>query len=593
MLKRKGVKKRTSLGFFNYTLRKKFVVTLVVLLIIPLLAVSFIVTQSIYRNDYQKTCDAELKMLSQVHTGIKNFTNDLQYISVNVLSDYQTQTLIKKYTDPATSSKEKQMLALNFSLLPLMDSREFISTITLYNESGIIYQYGDYTEQTDLRFYDSVVTLKGKPFWTSAYTPETNSFRAAREPVVSLMRVINDLNEFESMLAVERISVEESYICSLYSAMNTETSKMFIVNDQGEVVSSTDKSMLSENLQQEEYFGALFASKSGIIDQKDSVVFFSTQTSPGWSLVLVEQRGALVSGARVVLSMMAISVILTIIFGAAFLVVQNYSIIKPVERLSREAQLFREGNFAIQAITESEDEIGQLNRSLISMSAYIKNLVEQEYKSKLSQREMELEYLQSQVNPHFLYNTLDSIRWMAVTKGQSEIAEQVEALSDVFRHSLNSGEKYTTLQKELENLKAYMAIQKNRFGDSIDFQISVTPGLMGCRMVKLLLQPLVENAIKHGLEEKLEPGIVRVVIDEWEGKLRCRVTDDGIGADESMIRSYISGNSTRSSFALRNIQERIRLEYGDEYGLEFCSVCGQGTTVQILLPIVKETEENL
>lgn len=590
-MKRNDPKKIPLLMFSNYTLRKKFVVTLLALLIVPLLAVSAIVTGSIYRNDYQKTCESELKILSQVHTGLKNFTSDLQYISINVLSDSQTQSLIKKYRDPETTSREKQILALNFSLLPLMDSRDFISTVAIYDKSGIIYQYGDRTEQHDLRFYNSVVSLKGKPYWTSAYTPETSGYGTSRAALISLMRVINDLNEFEKMLAVERITVNESYICSLYSAMNTDTSVMLVVNDRGEIVSSTDKNMLGESLLQEEYFGDLFASESGIFDRGDSVVFYSTQSSPSWSLVLVEQRSALVSGTQVVTTMMMISVVLTIIFGAVFLVVQNRSIIKPVERLSHEAQLFREGNFSIQTITDSADEVGQLNRSLISMSEYIKNLVEQEYKSKLSQREMELEYLQSQVNPHFLYNTLDAIRWMAVTRGQGEIAEQVEALSSVFRHSLNSGEKYTTLQNELDNLWAYVLIQKNRFGDNIDFKVDVAPGLNECRMIKLLLQPLVENAIKHGLEEKLEPGTVRVEIDEWQGKLRCRVFDDGVGADECEIRKYIAGDSSRASFALKNIHERLKLEYGEEYGLGFFSLFGKGTMVQILLPIVKDMEE--
>lgn len=230
--------------FSNYTLRKKFVVTLLMLLIVPLLIVSAIVTGSIYRNDYRKTCEAQLIMLAQVHTNLKNFTSDLQYISINVLSDSQTQSLIKKYKDPNTTSKERQMLALNFSLLPLMDSREFISNITIYDEADNIYQYGRYSEIHDLRFYDSVVALKGKPYWTAAHTPGTNGFGAEQNFVISLMRVINDLNEFESMLAVERITVDESYVSSLYAAMDTETSNMFVVNKSGEIVSSSDKSML-------------------------------------------------------------------------------------------------------------------------------------------------------------------------------------------------------------------------------------------------------------------------------------------------------------------------------------------------------------
>jgi two-component system sensor histidine kinase YesM len=302
---------------------------------------------------------------------------------------------------------------------------------------------------------------------------------------------------------------------------------------------------------------------------------------------MAEEKNALLSNAKIIMLLGLGNIVLIAVFGIVFILAQNRNIIKPILHLSKEASSFREGNFVIRRISTNSDEIRQLNYSLERMSVYIKDLIEKEYKSKLKQREMELEYLQSQINPHFLYNTLDSIRWMALMRGEQEIAVQIEALSDVFRHSLNSGEKYTTLKQEIASLEAYMLIQKSRYGDNIAYVLQIEKGLENYRILKLLIQPLVENAILHGIEKKAGGGTIWVEVSEWEGKIKCGIRDDGIGGDEAEINRYIQGNSKRGSFALKNIHERIQLEYGEEYGLQFFS-SREGTAVILYLPIIKD-----
>jgi two-component system sensor histidine kinase YesM len=542
----------------------------------------------IYNHDYKITCESHLRKLQQAHTGLKNFCNDLEYVSFSILSDGKTQSFIKESINPNTSIGQKQRLTMNYSLFSLMDSRKFISTITMFNSSDILFQNGDRKEVLDLRYIEKAAVLKGKPFWTPAYLRRSRyNGIEYQDTVVSLVRVINDLYQFERQIAIERITVRENYICSLYSAMNTDSSRMYVVSAEGSVISATDKEMLNENFAQDEKLAWFFSKNTGILERDNKVYFFSTQAYPNWTLVMVEERDVLLSNAKIIMLVGLINIVLIVIFGIVFILAQNRNIIKPVLQLSKEASSFREGNLIIHRISTSSDEIGQLNRSLERMSVYIRNLVEQEYKSKLSQREMELEYLQSQVNPHFLYNTLDSIRWMALMRGEQEIAVQIEALSDVFRHSLNSGKKYTTLKQEVANLEAYMLIQKSRYGDSIAYHLQVQKGLENCRILKLFIQPLVENAILHGIEKKIGGGTIWVEIFEWEGKIKCSVRDDGAGVDEAEINQSIRGNSQRASFALKNIHERIQLEYGEAYGLRFFS-SPEGTTVILLLPLIKD-----
>ena len=200
--------------------------------------------------------------------------------------------------------------------------------------------------------------------------------------------------------------------------------------------------------------------------------------------------------------------------------------------------------------------------------------------------------MQSQINPHFLYNTLDSIRWMAVLEQQDGIALQIEALADVFRHALSRGKDVVHLAEEVEHLQNYILIQKKRFGDRIRFDISMQEDMGSCQVLKLILQPLVENAIVHGLENKPEGGTVRIRVYSQEDTLLYCVEDDGLGVDLATFPLATKKKDNRyNGFALRNIEERIKMMYGEQYGIDFHSVPMEGTRVTVRLPIIRELPE--
>lgn len=269
------------------------------------------------------------------------------------------------------------------------------------------------------------------------------------------------------------------------------------------------------------------------------------------------------------------------------MLLQRRTMIRPIVRLSEEARDFKKENFKMPLLTDSKDEIGRLNQNLTQMVEYIQDLILNQYENKIKRREIELKYMQSQINPHFLYNTLDSIRWMAVIEGKAEIAEQVEALSDIFRHALSGGREVVTVEKEIEHLKNYILIQKNRFGDRLQVNIQVGDGTRECEVMKLILQPLVENAIVHGLESKMEGGTVRVIVKKEENTLLYWVEDDGVGVNEDLINRCLKEKEEEHNvFALKNIDERIKIKYGEGYGLSFHSAVGVGTRVEVRLPFV-------
>jgi two-component system sensor histidine kinase YesM len=200
--------------------------------------------------------------------------------------------------------------------------------------------------------------------------------------------------------------------------------------------------------------------------------------------------------------------------------------------------------------------------------------------------------LSSQINPHFLYNTLDSIRWKAIQNRDPEVGEQIEALSDLFRHILSQGDDLVTVDQEIRHLETYLYIINFRYRDRIICKVNVAKGVRDIPIPKLILQPIVENAIIHGIEKQVGLGEISIRIEKKDRLLVINVSDNGRGIDPEEIRRTLKGgDDSHRGFALKNIDRRIKLCYGEEYGLEFSSEPGKGTEVKLSIPLkVKEKE---
>lgn len=228
--------------------------------------------------------------------------------------------------------------------------------------------------------------------------------------------------------------------------------------------------------------------------------------------------------------------------------------------------------------------------------------VAQEYSELIYNKQMEMEVLQGRINPHFLYNTLDSIRGEALLQGASEVADMAEALASIFRYGVSARGNYVTLADELQNIKHYVTLQKFRFGNRFEYQLSVDDdAALKCIVPKLTLQPLVENAISHGLESTKSGGLIIILIQKTDQNLIINVTDNGVGMnEETLIRlqsslrcglqsrydDYIEKNGT--GIALHNINDRIKISFGAQYGINVYSVFRAGTNIEITLPICFE-----
>jgi len=273
------------------------------------------------------------------------------------------------------------------------------------------------------------------------------------------------------------------------------------------------------------------------------------------------------------------------------------SIARPVIALRALMKEAEEGNLAVRFQGHQEDEIGHLGKSFNTMIEEVQKLIDLVYREQQSKREAELKTLQEQIKPHFLYNTLDTIHWMAQDRGAGDIVQIVSALTSLFRIALSKGKEMITLRDEMEHVRSYLIIQKLRYEDKFDFSLCVPEEVLPCMVLKLTLQPLVENAIYHGIKERRGHGVIGVEALRRDGTLVLRVTDDGVGmtaekldAVRALLKQAPAESSQKTGYGISNVNERIQLSFGRNFGLRFESTPGRGTTVEILHPLIAGEE---
>ncbi|MDD6236542.1 MAG: sensor histidine kinase [Clostridiales bacterium] len=205
-------------------------------------------------------------------------------------------------------------------------------------------------------------------------------------------------------------------------------------------------------------------------------------------------------------------------------------------------------------------------------------------------RKSELKALQAQINPHFLYNTLDSIIWMAEAGNTDEVVEMTSALANLFRTSISKGDEIIPIQVEIDNITSYLTIQKMRYQDKLTYHIDVDDNIKKYKILKVVLQPLVENAILHGVKSKTTNGLIEIGAFETEDAVVFTVTDHGEGMTEEQLKNIFAPKkntvSRGSGIGVNNVNERIKLYFGEQYGLQFFSRYGEGTTVHVVIPKV-------
>lgn len=330
------------------------------------------------------------------------------------------------------------------------------------------------------------------------------------------------------------------------------------------------------------------------VNGTDYLMLYIKSKTSGWTIIQgVPKKNLFEESVKI--RNFTFAIMLLCLFAATILsVFFSKNITDPIMRLKKVIEKFASGNLKSRSKTDRKDEIGQLQSSFNFMTEEIQNLLEKNEEEHKQRRMLELSVLEYQINPHFLYNTLDSINWMAQKSGQKEIGDMVTALARFFRTGLSKGKEFIKLKDELEHAYNYLLISKMRYKDCFSFQFDVQEEISECRTIKLILQPVLENSIKHGLDKRSESGKIEICGFIEDEKVLLTVTDNGKGIRrekleevKKMLQENHEPECTENGIGLLNVNQRIKLNFGVEYGLDIDSEEGQWTKVTIRIPVLR------
>lgn len=492
------------------------------------------------------------------------------------------------------------------SMQDILAIKSNVKTIGLYPENGLdpytisrdgsVYNT-DLNEIHQLTVYAEAGRMNGDVYWSCVPKGSTGLYVRNLSSKITASREIYDLSK-KRRLGFLTISIDLESVAKSCRKMRISQDDAVLLLDQsgqtvfriGDVDRDLEKQVASRlhqakgnlpegRLRQGKYYYFLEGSSTGLV---------SCYITPrqNWINEAIQSSGVAVTSLILLLLLIGMIPMSAYISGM---------IVKPLEELEKSMKQFRKGDFHAEAEVTSGDEIGMLAGNFNHMVNDIRELVDKNYVMTLRQKEMELNTLQSQINPHFLYNVMDSLYWQAVEQDAAELAEDILTLSRLFRLILSHGQSEIPVRREIELISCYLQIQKMRFSKRLEYHIDVEPEVLDCRISKLMLQPFVENAVVHGLESREKGGCIWVSGRKIEDRILFIIRDNGTGMEASKaeeLRNVNAGDGVPGNgnderighYAISNVKQRLMLEYGSNFRLDIESRPGHGTVVALEIP---------
>lgn len=541
------------------------------------------------RQSYDQTLSFITYKLDKLEnvSNVVSFGSNINRILTNDITENDTISLIKDYREL-------------ISLLSSFEDKSEIVNVRLYINPQLPYS----EENVNLYSIDSArneewfrrLNLQGGKilFCPSRYLGMQNG-----KTILSIAREVRNLDNLNQILGYSRVDMYEENIRSIIRKANATDNSLTYICNSDNVIVSTSSSMLLEKYKIDlSVVKKLSAGKDSFKELQvgSERLLVNSSLFPGtdWYMVNVTPLDEILSKANVLKSQMLIlvTVMLLVAYVLAFYI--STSITKRISLLNKKMREVQRGNLEKVPDITGKDEVSELTGNFNYMLGRIELLVEEQYKAGREIKTAELKALQSQINPHFLYNTLEMINWLAKKGRIGDVEVATHSLASFYKSSLNKGKDITTLKDELVHVTAYLKIQNIRFKDAITLTVNIPDELLDYGIPKIILQPIVENSIIHGILPRDEQkGQIIIVARSDEQGLIITVEDDGIGMDQDSLTKLKTGDlksKTGSSYGIFNITERVRLTYGEKYGITYKSTPGEGTRVQIRLPAIKVEE---
>lgn len=596
----KGFRIRSIFGRFH-SIQTAMTVSFSVLLLIAMLFFLILSLAHTRTAVFNNSIEFQTVIVGQVNDQIDSYITYMENIS-NIAAKNSD---VLDYLYQENPSKE-EIADWNMRVTELyqnvMESREDISNIAAigtngrYVINGGSQQLSPYIDVQGLGWYQAALRSESGIAVSSSHVQ--NAIQDSYRWVITLSRALINpqTGAREGVFLIDLNYHAISRLCNIDSGSGK--GYMFILDETGNIVYHPKQQLLYGGLLYENISAIMNSDANYLIEKTDKGEIIYTKSrsdKTGWTVVGATYTAELIADNRQTqLRYLTVALLLLLAVIAVSYIISR-EIARPIRQLKTAMALVERGEFEKANVDMiNNNEIGRLSQSFNRMTERIDSLLKENTREQKLKRKNEMRALQAQINPHFLYNTLDSIIWMSEVGRNEEVVLMTSALARLFRQSISNNKEQVSIREELEYVKNYLTIQRMRYKDKLDYIIDVEPEILNAQIIKFALQPLVENAIYHGLKYKDSKGLLSIRGYRREDRIVIEICDDGAGMDEAALAGIFETKpgkrSKTNGVGAANVQTRLKLYYGEGYGISYTSTLGKGTTAKVVIPAGEEDQ---
>ncbi|MEK8126539.1 sensor histidine kinase [Paenibacillus filicis] len=546
-----------------------------------------------------------LDKVKQVNKSLSFLTEDVDQLSLYLFRHETVQQVLAKSGERSPLEKYSDAKQIQQLLQSVLDSKRMNVQIYLAGLNGDRYFTGDYLPLKYDKYRENWGIIRkakaagGKLVWDTPYTAQPISRQTG---VLSAGRVIKHISAGYTLgyLIIEMMEPSLSNIYRTGTDGADRDNRMLLLDSQGYLISGELNQTPAGTRFEYAGLGRILDGKQGYMETRWSdeayIAVYDTEDATGFKIVNFIAKRQFADKIGQIRSMTIVLAAIGLLVAAWLAYFLSQTVTRPLTSLGQLMQKVETGQLQVRFKARYHDDIGTLGSSFNTMVERLGALIQEVYEKKVHLREAELKALQAQIKPHFLYNTLETVNWMAKKNGIPAISSIVVALAEMLRYSIRKNIQLVRVSDDVKQLQHYLTIQQIRHGERFLVTVEVADDALDCFMPALLLQPLVENAIVHGLEMKLGQGRLDVGIRVTGGQLHIQIEDDGVGMDEVMLEKLRSGvelpdGREHTGIGLNNVRSRLELLYPGRSGFDITSLAGQGTRIRLVLPADRERRE--
>jgi two-component system sensor histidine kinase YesM len=573
----------------------------ILLIVLPVMIINFAINQ-FFINTLQKNASGQiLQAMEQIAIGLENEGKRASLLAATIAYDDEILDLVtqwRRIQDP--NLKFTYARQIDSKLNYLFNYTNDIESVVFFFRGGGFYYYRnppfqDETSIKQMKGYQSALKNTGRVVLSSSL----GSFYFTLNPhyVLSAWIKPGRISGLPDNVEQVYVGFHSNVFDNIYShSKSAPTGAIIIADSEGKVISADDKSFLHQDVRRFSYLKPALSdenqSYTAFLNRRKMFITTYTIHKTNWKIINLISYRALTRDIEKIWHYLVAVLILIILLFLVFTVFFFRDMIIPVNKLIKQMQLVERGNFNANIEVKGNHEIYRLGQSFNKMVYKINHLITERDLKERARSKAELEALKSQINPHFIYNTLNSIRLMAMIAKVDSITNMTNAFMKLLGASFSKDDALTSVRMEMEYLQNYIYIMKVRYGDKFDALFEIPENIMEAFILKLILQPILENAILHGVSGLEGKGSIRITGQRSQDDLLFEISDNGVGISPEQIKRLLSEDCRNpkgfNSIGIMNVDKRIKLYYGNRYGLTIESVSGEYTKVKILLPLILE-----